>query len=69
MDYNRINMIKSYADQIRKFRNLDKYKIMNDDIFKDEMTKIFPDFIKDNKLIFDCIATNKDMEFFRFNVS
>ena len=63
MDYNRIKMIKSYADQIRKFKNLDKYKNMNDDNFKVEMTNLFPDFIKGNKLIFDCIATNKDMEF------
>ena len=63
MDYNRIKMIKSYSDQIRKFRNLDKFKNMEEDQFKDEMMKLFPDFIKNNKLVFDCIVSNKDMEF------
>ena len=63
MDYNRIKMIKTYADQIRKFRNLNKFKNINEDKFKEEMTKLFPDFIKNNKLIFDCIVANKDMEF------
>jgi len=63
MDYNRIKLIKSYADQIRQFRNLDKFKSMNEELFKKEMIKLFPDFIKDNKLIFDCIVSNKDMEF------
>lgn len=63
MDYNRIKMIKSYSDQIRKFRNLEKYKDMEEDEFKTEMAKLFPDFIKNNKLLFDCIVTNKDMEF------
>ena len=63
MDYNRIKLIKSYTDQIRKFRNLDKFKIMKEESFKNEMIKLFPDFIKDNKLIFDCIVSNKDMEF------
>jgi hypothetical protein len=63
MDYNRIKMIKSYSDQIRKFRNLEKYKDIEEDEFKTEMAKLFPDFIKNNKLLFDCIVTNKDMEF------
>jgi len=63
MDYNRIKLIKSYADQIRQFRNLDKFKNMEEEPFKNEMIKLFPDFIKDNKLIFDCIVSNKDMEF------
>ena len=63
MDYNRIKLIKSYTDQIRKFRNLDKFKNMKEESFKNEMIKLFPDFIKDNKLIFDCIVSNKDMEF------
>ena len=63
MDYNRIKVIKSYTDQIRKFRNLDKYKYMDEDLFKKDMIKLFPDFIEKNKLIFDCIISNKDMHF------
>ena len=35
MDYNKIKVIKSYTDQIRKFRNLDKYKYMDEDLFKE----------------------------------
>jgi hypothetical protein len=63
MDYNRIKLIKNYADQIRKFRNLDKFKKMEETLFIKEMEKMFPDFIKENKLIFDCIVSNKDMQF------
>ena len=63
MDYDRIRLIKSYADQIRQFRNLDKFKNLSEEPFKNEMIKLFPDFIKENKLIFDCIVSNKDMEF------
>ena len=63
MDYNKIKVIKSYTDQIRKFRNLDKYKYMDEDLFKKDMIKLFPDFIEKNKLIFDCIISNKDMHF------
>tara|TARA_X000000950_G_C13907848_1_gene657691 strand:- start:2740 stop:3315 length:576 start_codon:yes stop_codon:yes gene_type:complete len=63
MDYKRIKILKSYVDQIRKFRNLDKFKNMNEDLFKEDMTKLFPDFIEKNKLIFDCIISNKDMHF------
>lgn len=63
MDYNKIKKIKLYSDQIRKFRNLEKYKNMNEDLFKKDMIKLFPDFIENNKLIFDCIISNKDMEF------
>ena len=44
MDYNRIKMIKSYADQIRKFRNLDKFKNMNEDNFKDETVRCASSF-------------------------
>ena len=62
MDYNRINMIKSYADQIRKFRNLDKYKNISIDEFSEDMQKLFPDFIKNNKMVFDSIVTNKDLD-------
>ena len=63
MDYNKIKKIKLYSDQIRKFRNLDKYKNMDEDLFRKDMIKLFPDFIENNKLIFDCIISNKDMEF------
>ena len=51
-----------YSDQIRKFRNLDKYKNMTIDNFTKEMQELFPDFIKDNKLVFESIVTNKDLE-------
>jgi len=62
MDLNKIKQIKMYSDQIRKFRNLDKYKNMTIDNFTKEMQELFPDFIKDNKLVFESIVTNKDLE-------
>ena len=51
----------------RKFRNLDQYKSMSDDKFKIEMKKIFPEFVENNIQVFDCIAQNKDMEFYESN--
>ena len=63
MDFNNIKNIRKYADQIRKFRNLDKFKNMSNDDFSSEMKALFPDFIKGNKMVFESIVENKDMEF------
>ncbi len=63
MDLIKIKQIKKYSDQIRKFRNLDKYKDMSINNFTKEMEILFPDFIKNNKLIFESIASNQDLEF------
>lgn len=63
MDLNNIKNIKKYADQIRKFRNLDKFKNMSNDNFSNEMKALFPEFIKDNKMVFESIVENKDMQF------
>jgi len=58
----KIKQIKKYSDQIRKFRNLDKYKDMSTNDFTKEMEILFPDFIKNNKLVFESIASNQDLE-------
>ena len=63
MDLIKIKQIKKYSDQIRKFRNLDKYKDMSTNDFTKEMEILFPDFIKNNKLVFESIASNQDLEF------
>jgi hypothetical protein len=62
MDYNNVKNIKMHCDQIRKFRNLDKYKNISIDEFSEDMQKLFPDFIKNNKMVFDSIVTNKDLD-------
>ena len=62
MDLNKIKQIKMYSDQIRKFRNLEKYKDMSTSDFTKEMEILFPDFIKNNKLVFESIVSNKDLE-------
>ena len=63
MDYNKIKEIKMYSDQIRKFRNLENYKNLPNEKFSEEMKKLFPEFVDKNKLIFDSLVENKDMEF------
>jgi len=63
MDYNKIKEIKMYSDQIRKFRNLENYKNLSNEKFSEEMKKLFPEFVDKNKLIFDSLVENKDMEF------
>ena len=63
MDLNNIKSIKNYTNQIRKFRTLDQYKNMNNDVFSAEMKKLFPVFVKENKMVFESIIENKDMEF------
>ena len=63
MDLNNIKSIKNYTSQIRQFRTLDQYKDMNNTNFSDEMKKLFPVFVKENKMVFESIIDNKDMEF------
>ena len=63
MDINKIVLIKSYSDQIRKFRSLNKYKHLSEERFSQEMESLFPEFVKENKPIFDLLISNKDLEF------
>ena len=49
MDINKIVLIKSYSDQIRKFRSLNKYKHLSEERFSQEMESLFPEFVKENK--------------------
>merc|ERR1711988_1523472 len=63
MDINKIVLIKSYSDQIRKFRSLNKYKNLSEERFSQEMESLFPEFVKENKPIFDLLISNKDLEF------
>ena len=63
MDFNKVKIIKNYTDQIRGFRNLDKYKNLSNNKFSIEMKLLFPEFSKNNNLIFDSIINNQDLEF------
>jgi hypothetical protein len=63
MDINKIVLIKSYSDQIRKFRSLNKYKNLSEERFSQEMESLFPEFVKENKPIFELLISNKDLEF------
>ena len=63
MDINKIVLIKSYSDQIRKFRSLNKYKNLSEERFSKEMESLFPEFVKENKPIFELLISNKDLEF------
>lgn len=63
MDFNKIKEIKMYSDQIRKFRNLDNFIDLSNEDFSEEMKKLFPDFVTNNKLVFDSLVENKDMQF------
>ena len=63
MDFNKVKIIKNYTDQIRGFRNLDKYKNLSNNKFSIEMKLLFPEFSKNNNLVFDSIINNQDLEF------
>ena len=63
MDFEKIKIIKSNYDMIKKFRCLDKYKNLNKDEFKIEMEKILPKFSKENAPIFELVIEGKDLHF------
>ena len=63
MDINKINNIKNNTDLIRKFRQLDKYKLMSNDEFEKEIKNIMPDFCKNNLNIVKLVIENKDLQY------
>ena len=63
MDITKINQIKSYHNEIIKFKELDKFKNLSKSKFKIEMEKVFPKFSKENPSIFNIIIENKNLEY------
>lgn len=63
MDFNKIKLIKSYYNQITKFKQLKKYKNMSKNEFSDEMKLLLPKFYNEYQNIFDLILENKDLKY------
>lgn len=61
MDFDKIKKIKSFVDQIKKFRNLDCHKNLNNEEFKKRMIPIFPKFNKEMPILFDNVVLDRDL--------
>ena len=62
MDFEKIKIVESYVNKIKKFKTLDKYKNMNNNQFELEMKLIFPIFYKDYKNIFNLVIKENDLK-------
>ena len=61
MDFSRIKKIKSYVQQIKKFRSLESHKNTTNDEFFILMKSIFPKFQKEFPQLFKNVIYNRDM--------
>lgn len=61
MDINKVIYLEKYYNKIINFRKLDKFKNLSNNVFSEEMKKLFPNFYNQNKKLFTLIVENKDL--------